>query len=333
MKPANILLFGDINLDVSMPVPEIPPPGQDVYADKLSFNLGGSSTNTAIDLSQLGITPHLLGSIGTDLNGYRLLNDIKSYGLDTSYIFRKSESPSGQIFLAILPDGERSMYSYRGANVHTTPADIPAGWETKTDLLHLSGYVFLKSPQRDTALSLIDTAHKKNIPISIDTGMDPVLVAHQEMKKVLDILTICICGLREGELLTGKEEPSHILHAFFDLGMSCAALKLGNKGCMVGLNGKVFRLPALSIQAVDTTGSGDAFSAGILAAWLNQYGLSDMCMLANCLGAYMATQLGSISPNLSWTSILGFLKQIKDYQSSELQQSINDLVQSIIEKQ
>ncbi|MGB8253163.1 MAG: carbohydrate kinase family protein, partial [Anaerolineaceae bacterium] len=325
--------FGDINLDVSMPVPEIPPPGQDVYADKLSFNLGGSSTNTAIDLSQLGITSHLLGSIGTDLNGDRLLNEMKSYGLDTGYIFRKSESPSGQIFLAILPDGERSMYSFRGANVYTTPADIPDGWESKIDLLHLSGYVFLKSPQRDTALSLIETAHKKHIPISIDTGMDPVLVAHNEMEKVLKFLDICICGHREGTLLTGKEEPSQILHAFFDLGMSCGAIKLGNKGCLVGLNGKVFRLPALSIQAVDTTGSGDAFSAGLLTAWLNKYGLSDMCMLANSLGAYMATQLGSISSNLSWASLLDFLNQTRDNQSSELRQCISDLIPLITEKQ
>ncbi len=333
MITPNILLFGDINLDVSMPVPEIPPPGQDVYVDRLSFNLGGSATNTAIDLAQLAITPLLMGSIGTDVNGDHLLSDLKSYGLDTRYIFRKKESPSGQIFLAILPDGERSMYSYRGANVYTTPEDINPGWEVNTDLLHLSGYVFLKSPQRDTALSLIETAHKKHIPISIDTGLDPVLVAHHEMVKVLEYIDICICGLREGSLLTGREDPTQVLHALIDLGISCVALKLGIKGCMVGMNGEVLCMPALSIQPVDTTGCGDAFSAGILTGWVNHFGLADMSMLANCLGAYMATQLGSISPALSWKTILDFLKHIRTAQTKELLHNIDHLTNLILEKQ
>lgn len=331
MNPSNVMLFGDINLDISMPVPEIPLPGQDVYADTLSFNLGGSSTNTAVVLSQLGVIPHLMGSIGTDINGNRLLQDIRAYGLDSGYIIRKENSSSGQIFLAVLPDGERSMFSYRGANVFTTPGDIPKGWETKTNLLHLSGYVFLKSPQSDTALSLIETARDKKIAISIDTGMDPVLVAHLEMKKILESLTICICGLREGALLTGKEEPAQILQTFFDLGITCGAIKLGNEGCVIGLNGRILRMPAFSIKAIDTTGSGDAFSAGILLAWLRHYDLPEMCTFANCLGAFMATRPGSISPKLNWKSILEFIRQIRDSQSVELQHYLNDLYQLIKE--
>ncbi len=305
MKSHKVLLFGDINLDVSMPVPEIPPPGQDVYVEQLSFNLGGSATNTAIDLSRLGITPHLMGSLGTDENGDRLLKDLKSYNLDTSFIHRKDASPSGLIFLAILPDGERSMYSFRGANVLTSPDDIPAGWQDTFDVLHLSGYVFLKSPQRDTALDLIETARKNHIPISIDTGMDPVLLAHTEMKKVLSSLSICICGLREGAVLSEKVEPTEILATLMDMGIACVAIKLGSKGCLVGLNGKVCHLPALSINAIDSTGCGDAFSAGVLTAWLNHFELPVLCMLANGLGAYMASRLGSISPDLSWASFDG----------------------------
>jgi ribokinase len=329
MKPASIFIFGDINLDVSMPVHAIPSPGQDVYVDELSFHLGGSATNTAIVLSQLGLFPHLFGSVGTDQNGNRLLKDIRSFGLATDQIIRKRGIPSGQIFLTILPDGERSMYSFRGANVCTIPEDIPSGWETRTDLLHISGYAFLKSPQRDTALALIDTATKIHIPISIDTGMDPVFVAHQEMKNILGKLTICICGLREGAVLTGKEEVTKILQAFFDLGISCVAIKLGSEGCIVGLEGRIVHLPALSIKPVDTTGSGDAFSAGILIAWLMHYELSDMCVLANGLGAMMATYTGSISSDLSWSSLLAFLNNNHSSQTPELKTAMDHAIQLI----
>jgi ribokinase len=326
MKRSKVFLFGDINLDISMPVPEIPPPGQDVYVDKLFINLGGSATNTCVALLQLGLLPRLLGSVGTDPYGDFLLDSLKSHGLETSSVQRKSECPSGQIFLPVLPDGERTMYSFRGANTLTSPQDIPADWFDHADLLHMSGYVFLKPPQRDTALQLIKEAHRNNIPICIDTGLDPVLHAHDEMKSILQYLDVCICGIREGALLTGKEHPDGIVSSFLELGVKCVAIKLGKDGCMVGINNEVFRLPALSVQVQDTTGSGDAFSAGILIARLNQFSLSQMCALANSLGAYIATQVGSLSSRLCWPVLTEFISSQLESQSPEVKQAAGQLL-------
>jgi len=326
MVPSEILLFGDINLDVSMLIPEIPTPGKDVYVDQLAFNLGGSATNTGIVLTQLGFSSRILGSLGTDPNGEHLLNELASRGIDTRFIQRKKGSPSGQIFLTILPDGERTMYSFRGANVLTSPQDIPQEQVKHADLVHISGYTFLESPQRDTALQLIDNAHQNGIPISMDTGLDPVLHAHAAMKPILKDLSICICGLPEGSLLTGSEKPEAILKGFFDLGIHCSAIKLGKQGCMIGLDGHIMSLPTLAIHAVDTTGSGDAFSAGILIAWLNQFSLSEMCTLANALGAHAATQFGPISAKLSWPEFITFIEQNRTGQTLEVQESIDKLV-------
>jgi ribokinase len=326
VKRANVFLFGDINLDISMFVPEFPQPGQDVYVDKLLFNLGGSATNTGIVISQLGLIPRLLGSVGMDPNGDYLITALKDFGLDSSRVQRKTQIPSGQIFLTVLPDGERTMYSFRGANVLTNPQDIPLVWFETTDLLHLSGYTFLQNPQRETALSLIATAHEKNIPISMDSGLDPVVHAHAEMKPVLSQLDICILGQREGTILTGRDNPEDIISAAFDLGIKCVALKMGTQGCIIGLNGDVFRLPALSIQVIDTTGSGDAFSAGILISWLNRFTLPDMCMLANSLGAYAATQYGPAATNLNWSVFQVFLKEQMLSQTTEINQAIESLL-------
>jgi sugar/nucleoside kinase (ribokinase family) len=89
------------------------------------------------------------------------------------------------------------------------------------------------------------------------------------------------------------------------------------------LNGDVLRLPAFVIDAVDTTGSGDAFSAGILVSWLNHSPLAEMCMLANSLGAYAATQLGPVSTRLDIKSLVEFLKTIRSSQSPGMQQAID----------
>jgi len=309
-----------------MLVPEIPPPGQDAYADRVLFSVGGSATNTCIALSQLGVKPRLFGSVGTDPNAAYLIEALQSNGIDTSFVQRKSEVPSGQIFLPVLPDGERTMYSFRGANVLTSPKDIPIDGLDAVDLVHLSGYVFLKSPQRDTARKLIEIACDKKIPISMDTGMDPVLHAHAQMKPAIKKMDILICGQREGSLLTGKDTPEDIVHALFDLGIRCAAIKLGTLGCLVGLHGEIFRLPALRIDAIDTTGSGDAFSAGILVAWLNHFTLQEMCMLANSLGAYAATQVGPVSPQLSVSTLIEFLKSSRPSQVPEIQHSIDQFL-------
>jgi ribokinase len=327
LKQTSVFLFGDINLDVTMLVPEIPPPGQDAYVERLLFNLGGSATNTCIALSQLGFESRLLGSVGVDPNAAYLITALETYGIDTSIIQHKDDTPSGQIFLTVLPGGERTMYSYRGANVLTSPEDIPSNVLDAVDLVHLSGYVFLKAPQRDTALKLIEVARKKNISISMDTGMDPVLHAHAEMKPAIKQMDIIICGQREGALLTGKEKPDDIIHAFFDLGIRCAAIKLGTQGCVVGLHGEIARLPALAVSAVDTTGSGDAFSAGILISWLTHSMLPEMCLLANSLGAFAATQLGPVSSKLNIPALVEFLKTNRPYQSPDMQNNIDHFIE------
>jgi ribokinase len=86
LKQTSVFLFGDINLDVTMLVPEIPPPGQDAYVERLLFNLGGSATNTCIALSQLGFESRLLGSVGVDPNAAYLITALETYGIDTSII-------------------------------------------------------------------------------------------------------------------------------------------------------------------------------------------------------------------------------------------------------
>jgi sugar/nucleoside kinase (ribokinase family) len=326
VEPTKILLFGDINLDVSMRIPEMPIPGQDVYVDELAFNLGGSATNTAIILTRLGCSSRILGSIGMDPNGEYLLKTLTSYHIDTSLIQHRKERPSGQIFLTVLPDGERTMYSFRGANVLTTPQDILPEVVRQSGLVHISGYTFLESPQRDTARHLIEIAHQYGIPISMDTGLDPVVHAHAAMRPLLKYLSICICGQHEGSLLTGKEEPEEMINAFLDLGIHCTAIKLGKQGCMIGVDGETMRLPALSIQAIDTTGSGDAFSAGLLIAFLNHFRLPEMGALANALGAHAATHLGPISAKLEWSDLLSFLEQNRSRQVPQVQECIDLLV-------
>ncbi|MBN2677825.1 MAG: sugar kinase [Anaerolineaceae bacterium] len=329
MKADSIFVFGDINLDISMPVPDTPKPGRDVYLDHILFNLGGSATNTCIALTQLGLSSRLFGSIGTDPNSQHILKEMVHYGIGTEHILRKPDKPSGHIFLTIFPNGERTMYSFRGANTLTAPEDIPSTWTQESALLHLSGYTFLERPQRDTALKLIAEARDNSIPISMDTGMDPVLISHNYMKPILDKLEICICGRQEGAVLTGRQQPEEIIRSLIDLGVSCAVIKLGSEGCLVGMNDKLINMPALAVPVVDTTGSGDAFSAGILYAWKQRLPLIDMCILANGLGAFKAMRLGSISTNLSHVSILSFLRNIRDKQEKELQEAIDNLMDDI----
>jgi ribokinase len=326
LKAAEIFVFGDVNLDVSMLIPAMPSPGQDVYVDSLVSNLGGSATNTGIVLTQLGYHARILGSIGMDPAADYLLKTLTAYGLDTDSVHRKRELPSGQIFLTIQPDGERTMYSYRGANVLTTPEDIPLEQLRQASLVHISGYTFLERPQRDTALQLIEIAHQYGIPISMDTGMDPVVHAHARLKPILKYLHLCICGQYEGSLLTGKESPEEIINALFDQGVRCSAIKLGKQGCVIGLDGNIHSSPALSIPVVDTTGSGDAFSAGVLIGWLNHFSLQEMCSLGNALGAYAATQLGPITATLGWAKLIAFLEQNRSSQTMTVQSGMAKLV-------
>lgn len=312
MPAGSVLLFGDLNVDNILNVPEIPTAGHDAYASRVETHLGGAVCNSSVVFEKLHQSTRMLGAIGQDHWGEFVLNELQRAGVDTRFIAHKSEQGTGLIFIGVIPNGERTMFSYRGANTILEPQDVPDSILENVSLVQLSGYVFISPNQCQTAFHLIEMAQSRGIPVSLDTGLDPLEREPEIFRKVLPRLTICITGKEEASLLTGCDNLKEQAAALLAQGMKLVAIKLGSRGAYLAWPQGELLLPAFKVEVKDTTGAGDAFSAGLVYGWLHGYSPCACGALANALGGLSTTYYGA-----AWIGrdeVLPFLQTIQRQQ-------------------
>lgn len=292
-----VVVLGDLNIDALLSVPAYPAPGGDALATASHLGAGGSAANAAIVLAKLGQPSRLLARLGSDAWADAALRALAQAGVDTQTIQRDGAASTGLFFIPVTPDGERTMFGLRGANVrldpHTVePALAGARW------LHVSGYALLETPQRDAALRALDLAQAQGVPASVDAGR---LLAWQHpdlLRRLLPRLALCVLDREAARGVVGEVAgPAEAAEALTAAGVGLAALTLGAQGAYLQSGSQIVRQPPFAVDVVDTTGAGDAFSAGLIFAQLRGLSLPAAATLAAALGA-LAVQAWGAGPAL-----------------------------------
>jgi ribokinase len=288
-----VAVFGDINIDVLMSIPAFPEPGGEALTERLSTGVGGSAANTAIVLAKLGLYVRMIGRVGQDSWGDLALKALGESGVDTALVQRDDGVATGMMFTPVTPDGERTMFGQRGANARMDAEGIAQGTLAGIRFLHLSGYALLEAPQREAAQRAVELAENANAEIGLDTAWLPAFVVPEQIKALLPRLALCVLGREEAELLSGREEPSAAARELVNSGASAVGVKMGREGCLLADASGVTSLPPFPARAVDTTGAGDSFSAGLIYGHLKGLSLPAAGVLANALGSLAAQAWGA----------------------------------------
>ena len=311
MTCGKFLLLGDINIDTVWPVPEFPVPGRDGLVPQVSAEIGGAIVNSAFVFDHLSQNVSLLGCVGKDIWAEKVKQDLAATNIGQGTIIVKPDSATGLTFIIVTPDGERTMFSHRGANTLLDPVDIEEDIFQEAALLHLSGYALLESPQKDAAWKAVELARKHHVPISLDTGLDPVVRNPEEVRRLLSELTICITGPQEIAVLYKDLSLEDAVRKMISNGVQQVAVKMGEKGCQVYSRDEKLSFPSFHVDAVDSTGAGDSFTAGFLYGWAKGMSLSASAILASALGALAATVYGAGSSLPDKQALLDFLRAEK----------------------
>lgn len=282
-----IAVLGDLNNDLLLTVAGFPAVGGEQLASKQRSQLGGSASNTAIVLQRLGAQARLIACVGQDVAGIAAVETLDELGIDTSSIVRSPDEPTSTNVVILTPDGERTMFAYRGASAVLAETAITAEALDGVDWLHLSGYALLQQPQRSAALRAISLAAAGGIPISLDVPTVQWRDASDSILELVPKLALLMISEKGATAIAG--DPRELLAA----GCAMLALKRGANGCRILTRDEDVSVPAAVVDVVDTTGAGDSFAAGAIVAVLNGGDAATIGERANDAGGRAAATHGA----------------------------------------
>jgi sugar/nucleoside kinase (ribokinase family) len=284
MTAPRVVVVGDLAVDVLVAPSGPPAPGQDVPA-RITTSGGGAGANTAAWLAHLGVDVTLVARVGDDAAGRAAVEELRAAGVRPA-VAVDAGAPTAAVVVLLGADGERTMLSDRGAAAHLAPSDLPP--LPGVDHLHLSGYVLLDAASRPAGLAALAAAHAAGVSTSLDPQAIGALPRTLDGLGGIDPL---MPNADELAALTGSPEPDSATSLLG--GMGAVVVSRGAAGASWVDRDGVRSVSSPAVDVTDGTGAGDAFDAGVLAAWLGGAG-PEAALSAGCAaGAEAVSRRGA----------------------------------------
>ncbi|ALG14406.1 ribokinase [Kibdelosporangium phytohabitans] len=273
----DLIVVGSANADLVVAVQRRPGPGETVLGSDTSVLPGGKGANTAVAAAKLGARVALLGAVGEDANGELLLDSLRAAGVDTSLV-RRSQRPTGVAYIFVTPDGENSILVSPGANSALTEDDV--------DLADARVLV----ASLEVPVSTVEHA----VSVAAERGIRPVVnispMAELSAGTLAALDPVVVNEHEAAQLLGGADvDPRGLL----DLGPRSAVVTLGARGALVIDANGTQRVESPQVEAVDTTGAGDAFTGALAARLAEGSDLVTAAQLAVKVAAISVTRKGA----------------------------------------
>jgi len=299
-----ITVVGSLNLDTTVRVPHLPAPGETVLGTGHFDDTGGKGANQAVAASRLGRTVAMVGQVGDDDAGHRLLSSLTVAGVDVAAVAVSETTPSGVAVITVDSDGENMIVVDPGANGAFQPSDLDP-------VLPVVGAAAVVLAQLEIPIETVASA------LAAATGMvilnpAPAVPLDPDVLRSVDVL---VPNATELGMLAGSPPPTSPAAAIamaqrLEGMVGAVVVTLGSNGAVVIGDGYTEHVPAPHIVAVDPTAAGDAFCGGLADALVTGGSLVDAVRWAVRCGAVAATRWGA-------QASLPTTKEVKELEGTE----------------
>lgn len=258
--------------------------GQERFAPEAVTVPGGGAFITAAHLAALNRRAALVSRLGTDSISEGLAAPIAASGIDIRFIERAADA-GPQITVVMVHGQERAFLTRRAGKAR--PESLEAAL-THPDASHLhigEAASLVEIPD------LVARAKACGLTVSLDPSWDDAVIHRRDLIGLCRGVDLFLPNAEEARALTGRDDPEAALETLASH-FPLVVLKLGARGAMLSAYGTRLTMPAPLVPVVDTTGAGDAFNAGFLAAWLDREPLEACLGLAIATGSRAVGQLG-----------------------------------------
>ena len=277
-------------LDVHAKYVEAIPEGQgSELLEEIRISPAGAAGGTAITLAKLGGRVVTVGALGSDDLGDVLIAMLGRLGLETDRLARKDGVQTSASVLPIRPGGERPALHVIGANASLTRDDVPWDLIEQADTLHLGGPEFVM----EIGPEIMRFCREHGVRTTADVLADGWLELLDMIMPSLEHADWLLPNADQAMKLTGTSDVESAGHALIERGVGACAITCGADGSVVVTADGAERVPALDIEVVDTTGCGDAYSAGFIRGLSLGREPEAAARLATACAALVAQGLGS----------------------------------------
>ncbi len=275
----DVLCVGHASYDLVFSINHHPAEDEKIFAESLVSCGGGPAANAAVTVAKLGFKAAFAGYLGQDIYGEKHYQELRQYGVDTHLIIR-GISPTPLSTVLVKPGGKRALINYKG---ETSPLLSGA-----IDFSEMTPKVVLfDGHEPQLSLSLLKTMRNEPVPTVLDAGS-----VHEGTLALMEQVDYLVCSEKFARQFADDEET-----ALTRLAEKSPAviITLGERGLIWQRGQERGDLPAFSVNAIDTTGAGDAFHGAFAAAIASKMNWLDVLRYASAAGALCCTKIGARS--------------------------------------
>lgn len=281
-------------LDVlGRPVTAIPDGGNVEFIEEIKLTVAGTAGGTVIDTAKLGLNCLAVGAVGDDEKADWVLMTLKKHGVDTSAMQKVQGVSTSASILNVRPNGDRPALHMRGASDHFDVSEAAYEHVFNAPIIHLGGTGLLKKLDGEPSTRLLAEAKRRGRIVTFDliaTDAHTISI----VKPLLPYIDYFMPSIEEARDLSGKNSAEDCANAMLDAGAKACVFTMGPDGAFFAdASGTRKQSAAYDIEIVDTTGCGDAFDAGFIAALHHKMDLETSLRFAQASAALVASGLGS----------------------------------------
>lgn len=285
-----ITVVGSLNMDLVIKAPKLPELGETVTGGQFGTFPGGKGANQAVAAARLGAHVTMVGCVGGDAFGEQLRAGLAQDGIDISHIRRDADAPSGVVFITVDDRGRNTLVVAPGANSRLTPADVDAA----ADAIKSSQFLLV---QLEIPLVVVihaaQVARRAGCRVILDPAPARPLPAELYRNVYLVNPNEVEAKLLTGITITDERDAARAAESFLSKGCEVAVIKLGERGAFLASDSNRQLMPAVPVNAVDSTAAGDAFAGALAVALAEGNALDAAVRFANATAALSVTRMGA----------------------------------------
>ena len=291
MKQGNVTILGSYVVDLMARVPHLPVSGETVRGSMFKFGPGGKGSNQAVAAHRAGASVRFITRLGDDIFGEAALRFYRQEGVDLTHVYKSASDPTGAALIMVDDrTGSNKIAVVPGACDSITAAEV----ESARPAIEQAD-VFLT--QLETNIDAVERA----VAIAAAAGVSVILnpaPAGEVSDAILSRVDIITPNETEAAILSGvdvdcEESALRSARALLKRGAKTAIITLGEKGSLIVTAGDFHRIAPLKVQAVDSTGAGDAFNGALATALSEGMPLERAAAFASVAAGLSVTRVGT----------------------------------------